>query len=227
MSQVFFSNMDLECTIRLLAACICGAIVGIERTRRHKEAGVRTHMIVAIGAALFVIVSKYGFVDVVWQEGVQVDVARVASNVVTGVGFLGAGIISMRGDNIQGLTTAAGVWSVAAIGLAIGSGLYLLGAAGTVLVIVMQFLLHQGGGIAYDRLKTSTITVRMKDNPENFHTFLEMMSRIGIQVTGSHIRRHKDKSLTYTLDVHVPRNLRSEDLLAIVKECDFVRTIEM
>lgn len=227
MSQVFFSDMNVECTIRLLVACVCGAIVGIERSRRHKEAGVRTHMIVAVGAALFVIVSKYGFVDVVWQEGVQVDVARVASNVVTGVGFLGAGIISMRGDNIQGLTTAAGIWSVAAIGLAIGSGLYILGVAGTCLIIIVQFLLHQGVGISYDRLKASTIVVRMKDDPDSFREFLEMMERIGIKVNGNHIRRHKDKSLTYTLDVRVPRNLKSEDLLAIVRESDFVRSIEM
>ena len=83
MTQVLIPNMELECALRLLVACVCGALIGFERTRRYKGAGIRTHMIVALGAALFVIVSRYGFIDVVAQEGVQVDVARVACNVVT------------------------------------------------------------------------------------------------------------------------------------------------
>ena len=140
MSQVLFTNMELECAFRLCAAFMCGALIGLERAIRHKGAGLRTHIIVAIGAALFVIVSKYGFIDVVAQEGVQVDVARVASNVVTGVGFLGAGIISLKGDGIHGLTTAAGVWVTAAIGLAMGSGLYILGIAGETVIVLWSFI---------------------------------------------------------------------------------------
>ncbi len=227
MSQILFENMNLECAFRLLVACVCGAVIGLERTRRHKGAGLRTHIIVAVGAALFVIVSKYGFVDVVQQEGVQVDVARVASNVVTGVSFLGAGLINMRGDSVQGLTTAAGIWAVASIGLSIGSGLYILGVTGTVLIMIVQWLLHQRHGLAYDQVITSSIVVNMEDDPKAFQEFVEMMKRIGIEISGNHIKRHKDMTLTYTLNVHMPRNLTSEDLLAIVKECDFVKAIEM
>lgn len=227
MTRVIIPYMDAECAFRLIVACICGAVIGFERTKRYKGAGIRTHMIVALGAALFVIVSRYGFVDVVAQDGVQVDVARVASNVVTGVSFLGSALINTRGDSIQGLTTAAGVWVVAAIGLAVGSGLYLLGIFGTFLVVFMQWLFHQRGGLAYDAMITSRIVVNMKDDPKAFKQFLDVMKKHNIKVDGNHIKRHKDMTLTYTLDVYMPRHMESEDLLTISKECDFLQSIEM
>lgn len=227
MTQVLIPNMDVECALRLIVACLCGAVIGFERTRRYKGAGIRTHMIVALGAALFVIVSRYGFIDVVGKEGVQVDVARVASNVVTGVSFLGAGLINTRGDMIHGLTTAAGVWVVAAIGLAVGSGLYVLGIFGTLLVLVLQWIFHQRVTLAYDSLITNKIIVNMEDDPKAFQQFLDVMKSHSIRVDGNHIKRHKDMTLTYTLEVQMPRNLESEDLLAIVKDCNFVKSIEM
>ena len=227
MTQVFLPLMDAECALRLVVACLCGALIGAERTKKYKGAGIRTHMIVALGAALFVIVSRYGFVDVVGKEGVQVDVARVASNVVTGVSFLGAGLINKHGDSINGLTTAAGIWVVAALGLAIGSGQYVLGIFGTFAILVVQWVFHHGIGTAYDSLVTSTVVVNMDDDVKSFQQFLEVMKRNGIRVQGNHIKRHKDMTLTYTLEVQMPRRLESEDLLAIVKECDFVKSIEM
>ena len=226
MAQNIVPYMDLECVLRLFVACVCGASIGFERTRRHKGAGIRTHMIVALGAALFVIVSRYGFIDVVGKEGVQVDVARVASNVVTGVSFLGAGLIK-RGDYIQGLTTAAGIWMVAAIGLAIGSGQYILGISGTILIILVQWIFHAGGKLSVDKLVVSSIVVTMEDDPKAFRQFLDKMKSLGIEVSGNHINRHRDMSITYTLDVRMPKTLEVEEILMIVKECDFVKAIEM
>ena len=227
MTQVLIPLMDAECALRLVVACLCGALIGSERTKKYKGAGIRTHMIVALGAALFVIVSRYGFIDVVAQEGVQVDVARVASNVVTGVSFLGAGLINTRGDSIHGLTTAAGVWVVAALGLAIGSGLYVLGIFGTFAILVVQWIFHHGFGTKYDSMFTNRVVVNMEDDTKSFQKFLEVMKQNGIRVQGNHIKRHKDMTLTYTLEVQMPRHLESEDLLAIVKQCDFVKSIEM
>ena len=227
MTQVLIPLMDAECALRLVVACICGALIGSERTKKYKGAGIRTHMIVALGAALFVIVSRYGFVDVVAQDGVQVDVARVASNVVTGVSFLGAGLINKHGDSINGLTTAAGIWIVAALGLAIGSGQYVLGIFGTLTILVVQWFFHHGIGRAYDNVVTSSVIVNMDDDAKSFQQFLDVMKRNGIRVQGNHIKRHKDMTLTYTLEVQMPKRLESEDLLAIVKECDFVKSIEM
>ena len=114
----------LELMLRITIACVCGALIGMERTIRLKEAGIRTHTIVALGAALMMIVSKYGFLDAVRYQG-NFDASRIASCVVTGISFLGAGVIFVRGNSIKGLTTAAGIWATAGIGLALGAGLYI------------------------------------------------------------------------------------------------------
>ena len=124
--------------IRLLAACLCGFIIGLERTNRSKKAGVRTHVIVACGAALVMIVSKYGFSDVMTDH----DPSRIASNIITGIGFLGAGMILVNKRTITGLTTAAGIWTTAGIGMAMGAGLYIIALFTTFLILIAQMLLH-------------------------------------------------------------------------------------
>lgn len=130
--------------LRIAAAAVCGCIIGYERTRRSKGAGIRTHMIIAMSAALMTIVSKYGFLDMV-GTGLNADATRIASNIVTGIPFLGAGVILVRQKKatVQGLTTAAGMWATCGIGMALGAGLYPVGIFGTLLLLVMQFLLHR------------------------------------------------------------------------------------
>lgn len=225
MPYTFCDNLNIECSIRLVFACICGAVIGAERMKRNKGAGMRTHVIVAVGAALFVIVSKYGFNDVLVYEGTRVDVARVASNIVTGVSFLGAGIIWMREDSVHGLTTAAGVWVTAAIGLAIGSGMYLLGGAGALLVLAMQIFLHCGVMKRVEKTVASRIVVCMDDDNMAFEAFRQKIQEKGISVGSSHIKRHKDNTLTYTLNVQMPRSIQPSDILTLMKECGNVKSI--
>ena len=110
--------MTWDFFFRLLVAGVLGALVGIDREYRAKEAGFRTHFLVALGSALFMIVSKYGFEDILGKEGVGLDPSRIASQVVTGIGFLGAGTIIIQKLFVRGLTTAAGIWTTAAVGLA-------------------------------------------------------------------------------------------------------------
>ena len=133
---------QLEYLIRLLVACICGLFIGLERSKRQKEAGIRTHIILAMGCALMTIVSKYGFIDAS-KLGINADATRLAANIVTGIGFLGAGVIFVRGGSVRGLTTAAGIWATSGIGLAIGSGMYVLGIASTLLLMFIQILIHK------------------------------------------------------------------------------------
>ncbi|GBF03643.1 magnesium transporter MgtC [Lactiplantibacillus paraplantarum] len=122
---------QLEWVLRLFVAAICGGAVGYERKVRLKTAGIRTHMLVAVGAALFMIISKYGFFDLTSHTtDISLDPSRVASQVVTGIGFIGAGAIMTINHKIDGLTTAAGLWATAAIGLAIGADMYVIGIAG-------------------------------------------------------------------------------------------------
>ena len=123
-----------EYLLRILIACICGGAIGIERTLRQKYAGFRTHVIVALGAALMMIISKYGFLDMAMYENLRADASRVASNILTGISFLGAGMIVLKGGSVRGLTTAAGIWSTAAVGMAIGAGMYFIGILSTLII---------------------------------------------------------------------------------------------
>jgi putative Mg2+ transporter-C (MgtC) family protein len=128
---------NVEMVVRLAAAAAAGGVVGVERERLQWAAGLRTHMMVCVGACLAMLVSAYGFDDVRASGQVSFDPSRVAAQVISGVSFLGAGTILLRGEVVRGLTTAASIWGVAAIGLAIGGGLYIAGAAATLIIIVI------------------------------------------------------------------------------------------
>lgn len=125
----------MEFIFRVFVAALLGGMIGFEREYRAKEAGLRTHFLVAMGSALFMIVSQYGF-DAVLGTSITLDPSRVAAQVVSGIGFIGAGTIIFQKHVIKGLTTAAGLWVTSAIGLACGSGLYLLSVASTLLVLL-------------------------------------------------------------------------------------------
>lgn len=123
--------------LRLFVAGMMGVAVGLEREYRSKEAGYRTHFLVALGSALMMIVSQYGFDDVLVTDLVRLDPSRVAAQVVSGIGFIGAGtIILLHKQIVRGLTTAAGIWATSGIGLSIGAGMYFVGIAATILVLV-------------------------------------------------------------------------------------------
>jgi putative Mg2+ transporter-C (MgtC) family protein len=125
-----------ETLLRLLVAAVLGSLIGFERERLLWAAGIRTHMLVCVGACLFMIVSAYGFGPVLGPN-VVLDPSRVAAQVVSGIGFLGAGAILARGEIVKGLTTAASIWTVAAIGLAVGGGLYFAAGVSTAVILVI------------------------------------------------------------------------------------------
>ena len=129
-------TVALELTIRMLGAALLGAAIGYERELRGKGAGVRTHLLVALGSALFMIISQYGFPD-----AGKFDAARVAAGVVGGLGFLGGGII-MKNKHISGLTTAAGLWVTGAMGLSMGCGMYEMAVLCTILVLISMEAMH-------------------------------------------------------------------------------------
>ena len=130
------SNNQWEMVIRLVIAAFLGAVIGYERARAKKPAGIRTHLLVCMGAALFTVISIWGFAG-------SADPSRIAAGVVVGVGFLGAGTILRQERGVAGLTTAATIWAVAAIGVAIGTGLYIAGAVAAVIVpLALRFLPH-------------------------------------------------------------------------------------
>jgi putative Mg2+ transporter-C (MgtC) family protein len=128
-------NIDLEMALRLLLAALLGAVIGFQREKSGKEAGLRTNMLICLGSALFTVISLYGFSGS--------DPARVAAGIATGIGFIGAGVILHRsGGAVIGLTSAATIWTVAGIGMAAGVGLYIVSVAATVLTLVILLLPH-------------------------------------------------------------------------------------
>jgi putative Mg2+ transporter-C (MgtC) family protein len=128
----------LELALRLVVAGVLGGAIGVERELREREAGLRTHLLVCVGAALFTLVSAYAFRDFRYglESGITYDPTRVAAQIVTGIGFLGAGAIIRQGLTVRGLTTAAGLWVVAAIGMAAGAGYYVAALITTAVVLV-------------------------------------------------------------------------------------------
>lgn len=128
---------EIEMLVRLLGAAFLGSLIGLERERLLWAAGIRTHMLVCVGSCLIMIVSQYGFSHILTQDHVVLDPSRVAAQVVSGIGFLGAGAILARGEIVRGLTTAASIWTVAAIGLAVGGGLYLAAGASTIIILII------------------------------------------------------------------------------------------
>ena len=130
--------MDIfwDFALRLFVAGAMGVLIGLEREYRAKEAGYRTHYLVALGSALMMIVSQYGFMEVLKTDLIRLDPSRIAAQVVSGIGFIGAGTIILQKQIVRGLTTAAGIWATSGIGLAVGAGMYAVGISATLLVLL-------------------------------------------------------------------------------------------
>jgi putative Mg2+ transporter-C (MgtC) family protein len=151
-----------EMILRLLTSAVLGSVIGWERERRAWTAGLRTHMLVCLGSALVMLVSKFGFQDTLGQSGVSFDPSRVAAQVVSGIGFLGAGtILFLRNEVVKGLTTAAGLWTVAAIGLAAGAGMYIEAGVATAIsfAILMALKPIEDKFMAKNKYKILTLTL--------------------------------------------------------------------
>ncbi|MBR5110334.1 MAG: MgtC/SapB family protein [Clostridia bacterium] len=212
----------LEFFLRIAAASVCGASIGMERSRRLKEAGVRTHMLVSCAAALIIIVSKYGFSDLtITSEGSAwgvrgADPARIAAQVVSGIGFLCAGVIFKQGPMVKGLTTAAGLWATAGIGLALGAGMYPLGIFSTGLVILFQIIMHRLP-VHNDQYQIYHIEITARED-KNFRTELTRQFQLWqAQVMESSILRNQDGSTKYSMEIKMNNCVRQEDVLEFLE----------
>ena len=148
---------DWEMCIRLLLAALLGSLIGLERERLLWAAGLRTHMLVCVGSCLLMIVSSFGFQDALAMAHTELDPSRVAAQVVSGIGFLGAGSILLRGEVIRGLTTAASLWTVAAIGLSVGGGLYVVSTAATFIILVILIAIKPMERVYRNRVQVHVI----------------------------------------------------------------------
>ena len=211
--------IQAEYLLRILIAACLGLLIGSERKNRNKSAGIRTHVIVALGAALIMVVSKYGFTDVE-----KVDSARLAAQVVSGVGFLGAGVIFVRNNLVNGLTTAAGIWATAGVGLALGAGMYVVGISSALLILFIQFIMHRiayfadvasGGLIRMTLVKREGIVQSMEDYLQN-----EKLSVLSVK-----INKTKKDEVKLEFDVVFPPGYQKTRLLARLVEMDDVLAV--
>ena len=223
MMDVMQLETQLEFLVRILLAGICGGIIGYERKSRNKEAGIRTHLIVASGAALIMIVSKYGFSDILGDKGIALDPSRIAAQIVTGVGFLGAGMIFMRKNTISGLTTAAGIWATSAIGMAIGSGLYLLGIVTAVLIVLVQIILHQNHRWLKESYKEEPSFV-IDRNKDALKDLQERLKELQIEILNVTLTQEQD-SYQVDLVVSFPDTYQAAHLLDVFHEVDYIHEI--
>lgn len=217
---------NLEFLIRLLLSAALGALVGLERSKRRKEAGIRTHCIIACTSALFMIVSKYTFLDCVTVDGLRgADPARIAAQVVSGISFLGAGVIFKNGNSIRGLTTAAGMWGTAAVGMAIGAGMYWVGLIEAAVLVGIQIVLHRFP-VGADALTTQEIVVEMTDSDELLARFDALVKSHRGQITESSLTR-QNGILCMEVTAKLDPPITHEEALAFMKANDGVRRVSV
>ena len=207
----------MEFIFRVFVAALLGGMIGFEREYRAKEAGLRTHFLVAMGSALFMIVSQYGF-NAVLGTSITLDPLRVAAQVVSGIGFIGAGTIIFQKHVIKGLTTAAGLWVTSAIGLACGSGLYLLSVASTLLVLLcletIFFILMRIGS------RTISVTISTTDR-EKIKKVVNQLREDCVTMDSYEMKRHGELFVV-SMELKVKRNNYRNRIIEFMDKFDGV-----
>lgn len=211
---------DYEIALRLILACICGGLVGIEREKTDKPAGFRTHILVTLGATLMTIISMYGFSSF---ANVNKDPSRIAAQIVTGVGFLGAGTIMREGFSVRGLTTAASIWLVAGIGMAVGTGMYFSAIVSTLLM----FIILEGVIEKYLLRNQQRIQITIPNGENKIRDIGEIFSKYGIRIQHVSIPPLTNPlNMRVEFKLRVPRNASLSDALLEIERINGVDLVE-
>lgn len=194
----------LHMTIRLVLAVVLGGLIGLEREHFNRPAGFRTHILVCLGSALVMLLSMYGFGQFIQEANVRLDPARLAAQVITGIGFLGAGTIMLNGSSVTGLTTAASLWVVGAIGLAVGAGFYYVACLSTLFVLVALWILNILGRKWLAGKQLRFIRIDMPDQPGSLASLLAAFEEQGAEIRSLAIEKQsqsgQDAAIQY---VHI------------------------
>jgi len=176
----YISQMDL--TIRILIAALLGGLIGLERELSNHPAGFRTHILVCLGSTAIMLLSIYGFTEFAYEYNVRMDPARLAAQVISGIGFLGAGAILRTGSSVSGLTTAASIWVVAAIGLCVGAGFYYPAGLTTVIVLLCLFVLNKLEKLFRRGKRHQEVMIKIIDGPGVLGKIATLFGNHGIQI---------------------------------------------
>lgn len=223
-----FFTLQLEYLLRLLIAALCGLAIGYEREIKLKDAGIKTHFIVAVGSALVMIISKYGFQDQVGLINISIDPTRIASQVISGVGFIGAGLIFIKEKSIVGLTTAAGIWTTAGIGLAIGSGLYFMGLSATIIVIIGQTFPHRQIKKVLFYTKTEILSLIIDGDPIYINEIKKIITDQNISIVKIKGTTSKNSSplISLEIEIKVEEDFDKLNLISILQDNPIVKSIK-
>ena len=210
--------LSMEFIFRVFVAALLGGIIGFEREYRAKEAGLRTHFLVAMGSALFMILSQFGFESQLGMPTISLDPSRIASQVVTGIGFIGAGTIIFQKHVIKGLTTAAGLWVTSAIGLTCGSGMYLLAVTATLLVLLcletIYFVLLRFGS------RNISVTISTAER-ENINRVINRLRHDNVSMDSYEMKK-QDGLYTVSMELKVKRNNYRNQIIEFMDKFDGV-----
>ena len=187
-------------------------------------AGTRTHLIVALSAALMIIVSKYGFMDIISTHGVNLDPSRIAAQIVSGIGFLGAGMIFVHNQSVNGLTTAAGIWATSGIGMAIGSGLYFIGIVATLLILLFQIILHQN--YRWIKSATSDHLILQLEDFEGLQLLQQQLKEEDVKILSIKVEKKSNNSLKTDLYLNLPKAYEVASLMSLLESNDKIKSIE-
>lgn len=213
--------------MRIILACICGGLIGLERQQRTKVAGTRTHMMIALATALMMIISKYGFMDVTEIPGASLDVSRVAAGIISGIGILGGGIvITGKQGYVSGITTAVGIWATIGIGMAFGSGMYALGTGTTLIMLVLQWALHKNLRIVKQPTRAQ-VSFRLNNDRKAYERVSNELERYKISMYQFKWERKSNDTFLLRCQVVIPSGFSRDDIIGIFTGMDEVETFEV
>ena len=208
-----------ELFLRLLAACILGCAIGFERKNRNKGAGMRTHTLVCLGAALMMIISKYGFQDTPGSDG-----SRMASQVVSGIGFLGAGIIFVRNNSISGVTTAAGIRVASGVGMAVGAGQYFIAVSSALLMIGAQIVMHRVRFLAQEPYRCG-LRITCTHSSRIMQELEELLKKEKIEVVSMQVKKEKGKETRIEMEIIYPGGYDKLNLLETLQKQEAILSV--
>ncbi|WP_022794435.1 MgtC/SapB family protein [Marinococcus halotolerans] len=218
--------------IRLILAAFLAGVIGIERESKGHPAGFRTHMLVGTGSCLVMLLALFGFQDYLNQNGdlVAYDPSRLASYVISGIGFLGAGTIIVQGASIRGLTTAASIWIVAAIGLTIGAGMFFAGIAATVLVLTSLIFLNHVDKWFKNVSDTDVLFIAMDKKANELGETIQRLESMEVQVQkikGKEFDEEEAPLLHYYIKIHLPEGIAETELYQSLYKVESIKEIEL
>ncbi|MBW7952078.1 MAG: MgtC/SapB family protein [Chitinophagaceae bacterium] len=214
-----------EIIIRLALASLFGALIGLERERKHWAAGLRTHMMVCVGACLIMMVSAFGFSDILGTPNLTLDPSRIAAQVVSGIGFIGAGtILLLKQGTIRGLTTASGLWTVAAIGLATGGGMYFAAIATTVIAIIILWALKPLEMMYLKKNKQKVLKITTQTESSNNEILKKILTNSTIKIQNFSFEKNEDEWV-YQLEFENENTVILDDIINEIKQLSSVKSL--